>query len=252
MSYYLYEHKTATVSLEQWSTYSYCIDISDIKSTMELCLKLWQYRNTGGALSRNLIENLIKCKLLFKNADISNVSNASYDLTLGDECFYEGKIKTLDDKNPFIEIKPYDYVIASCKEEIAMPRDVSARFDVAVNLFFQGIILSNSTQVDPGFSGKLFCLLFNTSDSSVYLKRGQQYATIEFNKLIEPTTAYSGKHLNELSISSYLPNNIMRGAINQLKIEIEDMKKEYKKTQDIYLTVLALLVAAITFLISMR
>lgn len=233
-------------------TFHYCLNNKSFGDVVALIDKLWDLRERGGGLSRDIIELLMKCDLLIEDGKLSNVSNSSYDLTLGDEYYYAGEIEELSEKKPFIAIEPYDYVIASCDEKIIMPRDISGRFDVSVNLFCQGIILSNSTQVDPGFRGKLFCLLFNTSNKVVYLKRHMHFTTMDFNKLIEPTTAYSGKYADEDSIVPYLPTNIMQGAINELKKEIEGLKSENKTMQGIYLSVLALFLAIISILLVLK
>lgn len=232
--------------------FNYGLNNKSSLDVVALIDKLWYLRERGGGLSRNYIEGLIKCDLLIKDGKLSNVSNSSYDLTLGDEYYYAGEINELSDKKPFLALEPYDYAIASCNEKISMPRDVSGRFDVSVNLFCQGIILSNSTQVDPGFRGKLFCLLFNTSNKVVYLKRHTHFATMEFNKLIEPTTPYSGKYADEDSIVPYLPTNVMQGAINELKKEIENLKTENQKMQGIYLSVLALFLAIVSIFLTLK
>lgn len=224
----------------------------DIEKTLELLEALWEYRNTGGILSERLIKLMIECGMLLEQADVENVSMASYDLSIGDEYYYAGQIKELSKKDPFISIEPYDYIIASCKELSNMPKDVCGRFDVAVNLFCQGIILSNGTQVDPGFRGKLFCLLFNTSNKTVFLKRGQHYATLEFNKLIEPTTPYNGKYQNKEEIIHYIPTNALQGAINELKKEIEGLKNESKNMQNMYLGVISLILAVISLMLIIR
>lgn len=246
MSIYLYKEDSTCIEKSLIDSCIYNLNCNSIESAYNLVMKLWELQCVGGGLSRDFIEKMIQCNVLIKDGKKENISNASYDLTLGDEYYYAGEIKTLDTKNPFIAIEPYDYVIASCAEKLAMPRDISGRFDVSVNLFCQGIILSNSTQVDPGFRGKLFCLLFNTSNKVVYLKRNMHYATLEFNKLIEPTTAYLGKYADEDSIVAYLPTNIMQGAINELKKEIEELKAENQKMQSIYLSVLALFLAIVS------
>lgn len=230
----------------------YSLNYKNLGDVVALIDKLWDLRERGGGLSRDIIELFVKSDLLIKDGKLDNVSNSSYDLTLGDEYYYAGEIRELSDKNPFIAIEPYDYVIASCNEKIIMPRDISARFDVSVNLFCQGIILSNSTQVDPGFRGKLFCLLFNTSNKVVYLKRQMHFTTMDFNKLIEPTTAYSGKYADENSIVPYLPTNIMQGAINELKKEIESLKAENKTMQGIYLSAMALFLAIVSILLVLK
>lgn len=230
--------------------FTYRITNNHVDDTCKLIDKLWTYRNTGGALSRDMITKMMKCDMLIVGGNINNISNASYDLTLGDEYYYGGEIRSLDNSHSFIPLEPYDYVIASCKEMMAFPRDVIGRFDLVVNLFFEGIILSNSTQVDPGFNGKLFCLLFNTSNKTVYLKRGMAFSTLEFNKLFEPSTPYSGKHAYEESMETYLPRNIMHGAINELKKEVENLRKDYREMQTIYLGSLAVIIAVLSVLIT--
>ena len=232
--------------------FSYGLNNKNFIDTVMLIDKAWELRETGGGLSREYIEKLVKCDLLIKDGKNTSVSNSSYDLSLGDEYYYAGKIGELSDKNPFLAIEPYDYVIASCYEKINMPRDVSGKFDVSVNLFCEGMILSNSTQVDPGFRGKLFCLLFNTSNKVVYLKRHTHFVTMDFNKLVEPTTPYAGKYADEDSIVPYLPTNVMQGAINELKKEIENLKIENQKMQSIYLSVLALFLAIVSIIFTLR
>lgn len=232
-------------SLKLYNKCTYRITLTDYDDVCTLIAKLWKHRECGGALSKDMILQMVKCNMLIRNGDIENVSYASYDLSLGDEYYYNGKVRALDNSQPFIPIEPYDYIIASTKEMIAFPRDVVGRFDLVVGLFFEGIILSNSTQVDPGFNGKLFCLLFNTSNKTVYLKRGMKFSTIEFNKLIEPTEAYNGTHAYEESMVSYLPRNIMNGAINELKKDVEKLRTENAKMQQLYVASLAIMIAVL-------
>lgn len=242
------EDTSTAIDCRLYNKCTYRIIYKDIDEVCGLIKKLWHYRNTGGALSRDIIEKMMKCGMLIRDYNYNSISHASYDLTLGDEYYYEGKVRRLDDSQPFIPIEPYDYIIASTKEMISFPRDVMGRFDLVVNLFFEGIILSNSTQVDPGFNGKLFCLLFNTSNKTVYLKRGMPFSTLEFNKLIEPTDGYNGSHAYEYSMVSYLPRNIMNGAINELKKDVEGLRKENSRMQQLYLTSLAIMIAVLALL----
>lgn len=206
---------------------------------------LWGYRKSGGMIHRKLISSLTKFGALLKNATEENISNSSYDLSLGDEYYYKGKIENLSDKDPFILIEPYDYAIVTSKEIANFPNDISGRFDLKVSLFCQGVILSNGTQVDPGFEGKLFCLLFNTSNSPVVLKRGQHYSTIEFNKLIAATDGYEGIYQSKIGIINYLPTNTLQGGVNELKKEIEKLKTESTKLQTMILGIISLLLGLI-------
>lgn len=198
--------------------YSLCnADVSKTASLIEL---LWDHRSQGGALSKKMIELMIDCGMLLKNANPEMIKGASYDLCLGDEYYYGGEIKKLSDTKPFLTIEPYDYAIVSCKEIAWLPRDIIAKFGLSVGLFCQGIILSNGPQIDPGFRGTLFCLLFNTSNRAVHLKRGRHYATIEFVKTLGYADPYDGKYQEKESIIDYIPANALHGAINELKKEV--------------------------------
>jgi deoxycytidine triphosphate deaminase len=194
---------------------------------------------------------MIKCNCLLQRANLKNVSGASYDLSLGDEYFYGGRIRKLSGESPILLIEPYDYAIVTSSEIADMPRDISSRFDLSVSLFCQGIILSNGPQVDPGFRGPLFCLLFNTSSSPVLLKRGQHYATLEFHKLLGPTYVYRGLY-QEKTLIDYLPGNTARGAINELKKEIDAVRTGSQRLQNLILSVLSLILALIAVLIAFR
>lgn len=220
--------------------------------TLDLIWSLWNIRMTGGVLSKRIIGLMIECNMLLNNAETENISSAAYDLSLGDEYYYGGRIRTLTDKNPFILIEPYDYAIVTSKEIANFPRNIIGRFDLSVSLFCQGIILSNGPQVDPGFKGRLFCLLFNTSNALIFLKRAQHYATIEFSKMVEPSEPYKGKYQDKDKIIYYLPSNTMRGAINELKKDVEQVKKEGRNLQSLFLAFTSLIVAIIALLLLVK
>lgn len=230
----------------------YIIDNTDLSASVSLIALLWEHQHRGGALSQKIIASMIDCGMLLRNADPEMINGASYDLRLGDEYYYDGKIQKLSDEKPFLTIEPYDYAIVSCKETAWIPRDVIAKFGLTVGLFCQGVILSNGPQIDPGFRGTLFCLLFNTSNRAVHLKRGKHYATIEFNKLIGYAEPYEGKYQGKERIIEYIPENALHGAINELKKEVEHLKTESRIMQNIYLGVVALMFAIISILMVVK
>lgn len=231
---------------------NYIIMNHDVNSSVSLIKLLWKYQNQGGGLSEGLIKAMLNCGMLLENTTEDGVNGASYDLRLGDEYYYGGQILRLSDEKPFLTIEPYDYAIVSCMEIACIPRDVIGKFGLSVGLFCRGIILSNGPQIDPGFRGTLFCLLFNTSNQPVHLKRGQHYATIEFNKLIEPALPYNGSYQGKRKIIDYIPANALYGAINELKKDIEKLKNESKLMQNIYLGVVALMFTIISILLIIK
>ncbi len=230
----------------------YILNNTDLSPSISLISLLWENQDRSGPLSQELIKSMIDCGVLLRGTDPKMIKGASYDLRLGDEYYYSGEIRRLSEEKPFLTIEPYDYAIVSCKETACIPRDVIAKFGLTVGLFCQGIILSNGPQIDPGFRGTLFCLLFNTSNRAVHLKRGKHHATIEFNKLIGYAGPYKGQYQGKKSIIDYIPGNALQGAINELKKEVEQLKSESRIMQNIYLGVVALMFAIISILLVVK
>lgn len=207
----------------------------------------------SGILPRQLISRLVQGGLLLQDTEEANIQAASYDLRLGDEYYYGGRIRRLSTSDPVLTIEPYDSAIVTSRERARMPRDIAGRFDLSVGLFSQGVILSNGPQIDPGFEGNLFCLLLNTSSSPVLLRRGQHYATLEFSKLMEASDSpYKGARQGKESILDYLPTNAARGAINELKRELEQMRKEGARLQTFFIAALSLMFAVSALFMATR
>jgi len=216
----------------------------DVNDIVQLIFELWQYRYSGGLLSKKIISLMIKCGSLLSDASIDRIQGASYDLVLGEQFAQNGIIEQLSDTRAFIVLKPGDYAIVTSKEVANLPKDIAARYDITVGLFTQGVILSNGPQVDPGFRGSLFCLLFNTSNQDISLRMGDHFVTIEFIKLLEPTIPYSGQHQNQGHLRQYIPRNPGFGEIVKMRGEIDELKKfnlVYSKAP-IIISVLSLLV----------
>lgn len=231
---------------------NYIIQNNDVESSVSIIERLVELFEVGSLLAEKDIGLMIKNGMLVKGAIAKNVKGASYDLRLGDEYYYGGKIRKIEDENFRLIIEPYDYAIVSSKEEICLPKDVVAHFGLTVGLFCQGIILSNGQQVDPGFRGTLFCLLFNTSNRSVIIKRDEHYATIEFTKMDQFASKYKGKYQEKRNIIDVIPANAMQGALNELKKEIEELKNESRSMQNIYISVITIIVATISILMILK
>lgn len=241
------EAEQRKVDRELATSFVYVLQSCD--SAPDLLIWLWEHVGVGGILPSKIIDEMMRCGLLLQRIDKKKIKGASYDLSLGEEYFYGGTIHRLSDDSPLLTIGPYDYAIVTSREACNFPLDVSGRFDLSVGLFCQGIILSNGPQVDPGFRGPLFCLLFNTSSSSVTLKKGQHYATLEFHKLIEPTFSYEGKYLGK-SLVDYLPANVTQGAINVLKKELDQVRNESRSTYRANWIILAITVGTLGILVT--
>jgi deoxycytidine triphosphate deaminase len=107
---------------------------------------------------------------------------ASYELTLGPNCLVNGEIRVLSDDDPWLEIPYNSIVFVSMGQWVRLPHYLAARFDLAIEFIYQGILLGTGPQVDPGFQGVLSCPLHNISSDSVHMRLGQPFAKIDFAK----------------------------------------------------------------------
>lgn len=247
----LEETRQRNMDREYSNSFIYLLNNDKIESSVNLLISLWEYSNSGGVLPARVIRLMLECGMLLEKGRTKNISGASYDLSLGDEYFHGGKILLLSEREPFLLIEPYDYAIITSEEIANFPKDICGRFDLSVGLFCQGIILSNGPQVDPGFRGPLFCLIFNTSSAPVLLKRRQHYATLEFHKLLEPTYTYAGKYKAK-KLLHYLPANAAQGAINELKKELERVRGQNQNLQNTTWAILSLILAIIAVWVSLK
>lgn len=225
----------------------------NIDDIVQLIFELWQYRYSGGLLSKKIISLMINCGSLLSDASVDRIQGASYDLVLGEQFAQNGIIEHLSDTRAYIVLKPGDYAIVTSKESANLPKDIAARYDLTVGLFAQGVILSNGPQVDPGFKGSLFCLLFNASNQEISIRMNTHFVTIEFIKLLEPTISYSGEHQNQGQIHQYIPRNPGFGEIVKLRGEIDnlnDFNLKYSKAP-IIISVISLIVMIIIAVIQL-
>lgn len=184
----------------------------------------------GGVVTRNHLVPLMSAGALLTGAEISKIQSASYDLRIGPEILFQGQVIELTDANPRFTIPPYSYAIVSALEHASLPPCVVGRFDLKVSLFFEGIILSNGPQVDPGYKGALFCMLYNGSGQEKLLTLGRHFATIDFTTTTNVTEGYKQKYQLKQRMGQFLTDNAATsrgGAIVQLvdqKIDVVDQK----------------------------
>ncbi|UFS66260.1 hypothetical protein LO749_17190 [Paracoccus denitrificans] len=149
----------------------------------------------GGILAGEHLFSLLNAgALISHNFDESGVQSASYDLTVGDQVWCGGKLIPLSDQIPTFTIPPYSYAIVTSKEEAWLPTFVAGSFDIKVGLFLRGVVLSNGPQIDPGYRGPLFCMLFNGSSDSRTIARGDHFSTLQFSTATSKCAPYSSKY----------------------------------------------------------
>jgi deoxycytidine triphosphate deaminase len=114
--------------------------------------------------------------------DDTRLKPASYELTLGPNCLINGVIRVLSEADPWLEIPYNSIVFVSMGQWVRLPHYLAARFDLAIEFIYQGILLGTGPQVDPGFQGVLSCPLHNISSDAVHMQLGQPFAKMDFAK----------------------------------------------------------------------
>jgi deoxycytidine triphosphate deaminase len=133
-----------------------------------------------------------------------NLKPAAYELTLGPNFLLEGEEGVLTPERPWLELPPNSVVFVSMRERLVLPHYIVARFDLAIEFIYQGILLGTGPQVDPGFQGALSCPLHNISNSSVHLQLGYPFAKIDFAKSMGLAAAGAAGLLDEIKTEDEL------------------------------------------------
>jgi deoxycytidine triphosphate deaminase len=158
----------------------------------------------GGVLSAESIKPLIAAGSLLEDAEVGNIEPASYDLRICDRYWCQGRYHTLAADNPVLVIPPYSFALVQAREQARLPRFIVATFDIRVSLFFSGVILSNGPQVDPGYSGALFCMLHNASGTPVGINRNDHFSSIQFQTLATNSAGYIAGYQNKKDFKDFL------------------------------------------------
>lgn len=196
-------------------------DAETIASAVLSLIRLMEGR--GGVVTKDHLSPLIRAGGFLTNTKESNIKPASYDLRIGHEILCQGKVVELSPANPRFEIPPYSYAIVSALEYASLPPCVVGRFDLKVSYFFEGVILSNGPQVDPGYKGALFCMLYNGSGRPRLLTLGKHFATIDFTTTTNTTEGYRQKYQLKQRMGQFLTDESVTGRGGAI-VELIDRK----------------------------
>lgn len=205
-----------------------------------VCLK-----SRGGVVNKKTLEKFINAGALVAPAH-GKISPASYDLRLGDDVWCQGEFINLSNKNPFLKVPAYSYAIVSSIERANLPSFITARFDLKNSLFFKGAILSNGPQIDPGYRGALFCMIYNGSDQELVMRRGAHFSTIEFLTTSGGDTGYRDKYQGKTKLIDFMPPEAATSKGGQILERTEEkiakVEEEWGKFKSTYgLIVIALI-----------
>jgi len=141
-------------------------------------------------------------QLIVNDFEPAQIRQACYELRSGN-IYYDltdGRKKYSVSNDGDILIKPHHMVVIITLEELRLPPDILGRILTKGSFFSLGLSPVN-TYADPGFSGRLGIVMFNTSHDYIRIPIATSIAKIEFSKLsCAVKRPYSGQHGYETSI----------------------------------------------------
>jgi deoxycytidine triphosphate deaminase len=144
--------------------------------------------SSQGILLSDRIQFYVQAFGLIDPFDQAHLAPASYDLSLGKDCWCAQYTKDtgrstreLPSGSDLI-IEPNSIVYVTSGEVLRLPFYLTARFNLRLRLLHEGLLVGTGPQVDPGFRGRLSVPLHNVSSQRIALRAGERFAVIEFQQ----------------------------------------------------------------------
>lgn len=128
---------------------------------------------------------------LIEDFDPRLISNCTYSFRIGrlfeagsgDEIQLATKGQGVRNGRHVKILGPNETAIIETRETINLPQDVMATYSPLNSLASHGLMLLNSSVVEPGYSGPLSCVLVNFSSQDFHLTEGQRITKAVFVRL---------------------------------------------------------------------
>lgn len=150
-------------------------------------------------------------KLVIDPIEENSIQPASVDCTLGDDFLLidensmgvltmreEIKYRTI--KANEITLPPHSFLLATTREEVALPDDLTAFVEGRSSIGRMGLFIQNAGWVDPGFKGRITLELYNANSLPIKLEAGRRICQLVFCKMSSPASQpYQGKYQGQNS-----------------------------------------------------
>jgi deoxycytidine triphosphate deaminase len=166
---------------------------------------------------------------VIQNFEEKQVKTASYDMRVGLDYHLKAKsrekflIQTLDKENAGIVVNPNAVVIVSLHEHLQLPHDMVGHLSLKVELLLQGLIMANQSQIDAGYSGQIFALLYNLSDQPVVLKHLDEIVRLELHRMEVATEQRYEGSFTDKGLSEVLRQPV-GSSLQNLDLQFVEMK----------------------------
>lgn len=155
---------------------------------------------------RTIMDLLKKGTLSISPLQDDQIQPASVDIRLGNTFSVvedsSSGILNFTDKIAYKEIHaetylllPGQFVLATTKEYISLPDDLTAFVEGRSSLGRMGLFIQNAGWVDPGFSGEITLELFNANRCAIELQTGRRIGQLVFAQMDQAALKpYCGKY----------------------------------------------------------
>ena len=145
-------------------------------------------------------------ELVVEPIDNGQIQPASIDLRLSDHFLKvdENRLEVirLDAEVEYVEltqeqivIPPHSFLLATTRERIRLPDDVTAFVEGRSSIGRIGLFIQNAGWVDPGFKGRITLELYNANSLPIKLEVGRRICQLVFCKMdCDASRPYSGKY----------------------------------------------------------
>jgi deoxycytidine triphosphate deaminase len=189
-------------------------------------------------LSYQEIDNLCKSVQLIDDPEPKNIRSASYDLRLGNDCYIPSKktllsdrkwkeksIYVLSEKDSFISVPANSFIIFMSHEKIKLPANTVGHLSLKLDLLLEGLIMSNQSQLDAGYEGKIVVLLYNLSSVKVKLKYHQSVVRLEFAKLSSDSQKpYSGSYQSATTLDTFITQPVSSTSLSAIDEKVNKIQ----------------------------
>lgn len=180
---------------------------------------------------------------------------ASYHLRLGDRCRVNGERYNLSKGNPVLKIPRHGIAVVRTLEKVNIPGFLIARWNLKVKKVYKGLVWVGSLQVDPGYSGYLFCPLYNLSNEEQRLEYEEALFTIDFVRTTKGCELWSPDPSRPTDCLGALDRDRLKSApyeqFDRMHTDIDNMRNETRGFEQVIFLVLAIIVAAVAVLASL-
>jgi hypothetical protein len=124
-----------------------------------------------------------------------------------------------------LEIGANEVVLILAHEKVQMPNNLVGHLSLKLELLLKGLIMSSQSQVDAGYRGPIYALLYNLSDVPVTVHHLDPFLRIEFALLDADTgRPYDGVFKPDFTLGDVVKGRI-RSSLSAMEERLADVER---------------------------